>query len=67
MHVHLAKAKRDQTRILEDPEFVAIAETASTRSFFLKVRNPIYTEMLVDSRQISRTGLALQAESLKRL
>ncbi|KAG6868327.1 hypothetical protein C0993_004936 [Termitomyces sp. T159_Od127] len=36
MHVHLAKAKRDQTKIIEDPNFVTMVETASTRSFFFK-------------------------------
>ncbi|KAG5716617.1 MutS like protein [Termitomyces sp. T112] len=36
MHVHLAKAKRDQTKIIANPEFVSIAESASTRCFFFK-------------------------------
>ena len=37
MHVHLGKAKRDQTRLNGASEFVSIAESASTRCYFHKV------------------------------
>ncbi|KAG6891943.1 hypothetical protein C0992_002727, partial [Termitomyces sp. T32_za158] len=52
MHVHLAKAKRDQTKMHEDPDFVAIAETASTRSFFFRDWSRL-------ASQIAETTLAL--------
>ncbi|KAI6153410.1 muts domain V-domain-containing protein [Pisolithus tinctorius] len=34
MHVHLARAKRDQSKIKSSPEFISISENASTGSFF---------------------------------
>ncbi|KAG6845947.1 hypothetical protein H0H87_010995 [Tephrocybe sp. NHM501043] len=36
MHVHLAKSKRDQSKLILDLEFVSIAESASTRCFFFR-------------------------------
>jgi hypothetical protein len=37
MHVHLGKAKRDQSKLNAAPEFVTIAESASTQCYFYKV------------------------------
>ena len=37
MHVHLGKAKRDQKKLNAAPEFVTIAESASTQCYFFKV------------------------------
>ncbi|KAJ6574843.1 muts domain V-domain-containing protein [Mycena capillaripes] len=34
MHVHLQKAKRDRKKISQDPDFVSIAESGTTKSFF---------------------------------
>ncbi|KAH7915333.1 muts domain V-domain-containing protein [Hygrophoropsis aurantiaca] len=34
MHVHIARAKRDQLKVKESPHFIAIAENHSTSSFF---------------------------------
>ncbi|CAK5279975.1 unnamed protein product [Mycena citricolor] len=34
MHVHLLKAKRDRTKIGQDPDFVGIAESGSTKCYF---------------------------------
>ncbi|TFK40961.1 muts domain V-domain-containing protein [Crucibulum laeve] len=36
LHVHLSKARRDQTKINRDPDFIAIAESATTKCFFNK-------------------------------
>jgi hypothetical protein len=36
-HVHLLKAKRDRKRISEDPKFIGIAESGTTKSFFYQV------------------------------
>ncbi|KAF9457104.1 muts domain V-domain-containing protein, partial [Collybia nuda] len=36
IHVHVTKAKRDQSKRLASPEFITIAESGSTRSFFYK-------------------------------
>ncbi|KAG6861219.1 hypothetical protein C0995_002568 [Termitomyces sp. Mi166 len=52
MHVHLAKAKRDQTKIIADPDFVSIAESASTRCFFFKDWSRL-------ASQLAETSLAL--------
>ncbi|KAG1715645.1 hypothetical protein ID866_1527 [Astraeus odoratus] len=38
MHVHVARAKRDQSRIKSSPEFIRISESASTSSFFHQVK-----------------------------
>jgi hypothetical protein len=37
MHVHLAKAKRDHSKLSATPEFITIAESGSTRCYFFKV------------------------------
>jgi hypothetical protein len=37
MHIHLGKAKRDQNKLNAAPEFVTIAESASTQCYFYKV------------------------------
>ncbi|CAL1696168.1 unnamed protein product [Somion occarium] len=34
MHVHIGRAKRDQTKIKADPQFIQISESASTSIFF---------------------------------
>ncbi|KAJ7225773.1 muts domain V-domain-containing protein [Mycena pura] len=34
MHVHLMKAKRDHKKISQDPEFISIAESGTTKSYF---------------------------------
>ncbi|KAG9314542.1 muts domain V-domain-containing protein [Chiua virens] len=34
MHVHMGRAKRDQSKIKADPSFIAISESASTSSYF---------------------------------
>jgi DNA mismatch repair ATPase MutS len=34
MHVHIGRAKRDEAKIKSDPSFIAISESASTRSYF---------------------------------
>lgn len=34
MYVHLARAKRDQSRIKSSPDFISMSENASTSSFF---------------------------------
>ncbi|RDB28400.1 MutS 1, partial [Hypsizygus marmoreus] len=38
MHVHLARAKRDQAKLNATPEFISIAESGSTRCYFFKAR-----------------------------
>ncbi|KAG6831256.1 hypothetical protein H0H92_011766 [Tricholoma furcatifolium] len=52
MHVHLARAKRDQKMIIADSDFVSIAESASTRCFFFKDWSRL-------GGQITETNLAL--------
>lgn len=37
MHVHVAKGKRDSVKLKTSEQFVPIAESASTKAFFLKV------------------------------
>jgi len=37
MHVHIGRAKRDDAQIKSDPSFIAISESASTRSYFYQV------------------------------
>jgi hypothetical protein len=37
MHVHLLKAKRDRKKIGQNPEFVSIAESGTTKSYFYQV------------------------------
>ena len=37
MHVHIGRAKRDAAKIKSDPSFIAISESASTRSYFYQV------------------------------
>ncbi|THU94857.1 hypothetical protein K435DRAFT_152215 [Dendrothele bispora CBS 962.96] len=34
MHIHLAKAKRDQSKLNADPKFVVISENNTTKSYF---------------------------------
>ncbi|KAF8078408.1 muts domain V-domain-containing protein [Lyophyllum atratum] len=36
MHVHLGKAKRDQSELNASPEFISIAESGSTRCYFFQ-------------------------------
>lgn len=38
MHVHLAKSKRDKSKMSKDPQFIAISESGTTKSFFYKVQ-----------------------------
>ncbi|KAI6045013.1 muts domain V-domain-containing protein [Pisolithus marmoratus] len=52
MHVHLARAKRDQSRIKTSPDFISISENASTSSFF-------YLPWSQLGSQIVETGLAI--------
>ncbi|KAK0456272.1 muts domain V-domain-containing protein [Armillaria borealis] len=54
MHVHLARAKRDHRRINEDPNFVAINTTTTTRSY-------VYQEWSILGSQIFETSMALLA------
>ncbi|KAK0233421.1 muts domain V-domain-containing protein [Armillaria fumosa] len=54
MHVHLARAKRDHRRINEDPNFVAINTTTTTRSY-------VYQEWSLLGSQIFETSMALLA------
>ncbi|KAJ7462636.1 muts domain V-domain-containing protein [Mycena galericulata] len=54
MHVHLLKAKRDRTKISQNPEFVSIAESGSTKCYF-------YQEWAQLGGQIVETTMALVA------
>ncbi|KAK0198643.1 muts domain V-domain-containing protein [Armillaria mellea] len=54
MHVHLARAKRDHRRINEDPNFVAINTTTTTRSY-------VYQDWSLLGSQIFETSMALLA------
>ncbi|KAJ7042505.1 muts domain V-domain-containing protein [Mycena alexandri] len=52
MHVHLLKAKRDQKKINQNPEFVSIAESGTTKCYF-------YQEWAQLGAQIIETTQAL--------
>ncbi|KAJ7786042.1 muts domain V-domain-containing protein [Mycena metata] len=52
MHVHLLKAKRDQRKINQNPEFVSIAESGTTKCYF-------YQEWAQLGAQIIETTQAL--------
>ncbi|KAJ6627193.1 muts domain V-domain-containing protein [Mycena sp. CBHHK59/15] len=54
MHVHLLKAKRDRAKISQNPEFVSIAESGTTKCFF-------YQEWAQLGSQIVETTMALVA------
>lgn len=41
MHVHIARAKRDATKIIADPAFIPISQSASTCTFFYQVSSRI--------------------------
>ncbi|KAG7099423.1 hypothetical protein E1B28_001275, partial [Marasmius oreades] len=54
MHVHLAKFKRDQTKLKNNPAFVPISETGTTKCYF-------YQEWSRLGTQIFNAALALSA------
>ncbi|KAJ7130099.1 muts domain V-domain-containing protein [Mycena crocata] len=54
MHVHLLKAKRDRAKISQNPEFISIAESGTTKSYF-------YQEWAQLGGQIVETTIALVA------
>ncbi|KAF9270425.1 hypothetical protein L218DRAFT_993042 [Marasmius fiardii PR-910] len=54
MHIHLAKFKRDQGKIKNDPVFVSISETGTTKCYF-------YQEWSQLGTQIFNAALALSA------
>ncbi|KAJ7492881.1 muts domain V-domain-containing protein [Mycena latifolia] len=54
MHVHLLKAKRDRTKLSQNPEFVSIAESGTTKCYF-------YQEWAQLGGQIVETTIAMVA------
>ncbi|KAJ3848816.1 muts domain V-domain-containing protein [Lentinula lateritia] len=76
MHVHLAKAKRDQKKITADPDFVSISETGTTRSYFFQDWAQLGQKIFTTSNAIAmsekeafemlRQEVNLQAPSLRR-
>ncbi|GAW09330.1 dna mismatch repair protein [Lentinula edodes] len=76
MHVHLAKAKRDQKKIAADPDFVSISETGTTRSYFFQDWAQLGQKIFTTSNAIAtsekeafeilRQEVNLRAPSLRR-
>ncbi|KAG6842478.1 hypothetical protein C0991_000004 [Blastosporella zonata] len=64
MHVHLAKSKRDQSKIIADPEFVSIAESASTRCFFFKKVNSCSLSLRCNARLLDELDVAMSFATL---
>jgi hypothetical protein len=60
MHVHLARAKRDQAKLNAVDEFVTIAESGSTRCYFFKV-HLIHSSILLNHlSSLDRNGRSLE-------
>ena len=59
MHVHLARAKRDQAKLNAVDEFVTIAESGSTRCYFFKVCL-VHSSILLKRLSLNRNGRSLE-------
>ncbi|KAJ3870122.1 muts domain V-domain-containing protein [Lentinula novae-zelandiae] len=76
MHIHLAKAKRDQKKIAADLDFVSISETGTTRSYFFQDWAQLGQKIFTTSNAIAtsekeafemlRQEVNLRAPSLRR-
>ncbi|KAL4069487.1 muts domain V-domain-containing protein [Scleroderma citrinum] len=53
MHVHIARAKRDQGKIKSSSDFVSISENASTSSFFYQPWSQLGNQMVETTTAIS--------------
>ncbi|KAF8446138.1 muts domain V-domain-containing protein [Boletus edulis BED1] len=53
MHVHIGRAKRDEVKIKSDTSFIAISESASTRSYFYQPWSQLGAQIVEATASIS--------------